>query len=92
MIHKTGRYTYSWAQVTLAGPSQLSDPGAGVPDIAGIRGEMTMQDCDHFEIDFGQAELYAWGQTPFEDVPVATMPPSIASYTRVPFDCAVRND
>ncbi len=90
VIHKTGRQTYSWAQVTIAGPSQLSDPGAGVPDIAGIRGEMTMQDCDHFEIDFGQVELYAWGQTPFEDVPVATMPPSIASYTRVPFDCAVR--
>jgi hypothetical protein len=46
-----------------------------------------MLDCDHFEIDFGPAELYAWGQTPFKDQPMATLPPSIGSYTRVPVDC-----
>ncbi len=87
VIHKTGRDTYRWQQIAYAGPSQLTDPGEGVPDIAGIRGEMTMLDCDHFEVDFGPTALYAWGQTPFEDIPTATWPPSIATYTRVPFDC-----
>jgi len=87
VARKTGPDTYAWTQVTLASPSQFSDPGAGVPDIAGIRGQMRMSDCDHFEIEFGPTELYAWGQTPFEDEPVATLPPSIARYTRVPVDC-----
>lgn len=92
VLNKTGGRTFSLAQITFAGPSQLTDPGEGVPDVAGIRGEMTMLDCDHFEVEFGPTELYAWGQTPFEDPPVATMPPSIANYTRVPFDCASRSE
>lgn len=75
VLRKTGRYTYSWIQVAYAGPSQLTDPGEGVPDIAAIRGVVTMDDCDHFEIDFEEIGLYAWGQVPFEDEPVATLPP-----------------
>jgi len=92
VIRKTGPGTYRWQQITYAGPSQLTDPGAGVPDIAAIRGEMTMLDCDHFEVDFGPTGVYAWGQTPFEDEPLATWPPSIARYTRVPFECESEPD
>jgi len=91
-LRKTGNRTFSWVQVTFAGPSQLTDPGEGVPDVAGIRGEMTMLDCDHFEVEFEPTELYAWGQIPFEDPPAATMPPSIAHYTRVPMDCGDRTE
>ena len=64
MIRKTGPGTYSWVQIAYASPSQFTDPGAGVPDIAGARGRMTMLDCDHFEVDFGPIGIYAWGQTP----------------------------
>lgn len=88
---KTGPDTYAWTQVTFASPSQLTDPSEGVPDIAAIRGELRMLDCDHFEIEFGPTEVYAWGQTPFEDDPMATWPPSIARYTRVPVDCGSEN-
>ena len=91
-LRKTGRRTFSWNQVLYAGPSQLTDPSAGVPDIAGIRGELTMLDCDHFEVVFGPTELYAWGLTPFEDEPTSTMPPSIAHYTRVPYECTTFNE
>ena len=87
VIHKTGRDTYRWQQIIFAAPSQLTDPSEGVPDIAGIEGQMTILDCDHFEVDFGPTGVYAWGQTPFEDEPMATWPPSIARYTRVPVDC-----
>lgn len=90
VLRKTGRRTFSWTQVAFAGPSQFTDPDEGVPDIAGIRGELTMLDCDHFEIIFEPTELYAWGQTPFVDQPMATMPPGIAHYTRVPLDCGAR--
>ena len=91
-LRKTGNRTFSWVQVTFAGPSQLTDPGECVPDVAGIRGEMTMLDCDHFEVELEPTELYAWGQIPVEDPPAATMPPSIAHYTRVPMDCGDRTE
>jgi len=91
MLSKTDKRTFIVELVTFAGPSQLSDPDAEVPDIAAIRGRLTMLDCDHFEIDFGETGVYAWGQTPFEDQPLATWPPSIAHYVRVPFDCESRS-
>jgi len=46
-LRKTGNRTFSWVQVTYAGPSQLTDPGEGVPDVAGIRGEMESCDAAH---------------------------------------------
>lgn len=92
VIHKTGGQSYNTSMVTLAGPNQLTNPKADVPDIAAVRGEIYMPDCDHLEIEFEATELYAWGQVPFEDAPLATMPPSIAHYTRVPFDCLERPD
>jgi hypothetical protein len=91
MIKKIDRHTFTVEMVAYAGPSQLSNPKSGVPDIAGIRGLLTMLDCDHFQIEFGEVGLYAWGQTPFEDDPLATLPPSIAHYKRVPFDCENAN-
>ena len=90
VINKNGGQSYSTSMVTLAGPNQLTGPTADVPDIAAVRGELYMPDCDHLEIEFEPTELYAWGQVPFEDTPLATMPPSIAHYTRVPFDCMER--
>jgi hypothetical protein len=86
VLRKTGHRTFSFAQIRFSGPSQFTDPGEGVPDIVGIRGEMTMLDCDHSEVEFGPAGFYAWGQIPFEDAPLATSPPAIAYFTRVPFD------
>jgi len=86
-LRKTGNRTFSWIQVTYAGPSQLTDPAEGVPDIAAVRAEMTMDDCDHLEVVMEPIGIYAWGQVPFEDDPVITMPPSIAHYTRFPLDC-----
>ncbi len=85
VLHKTGRRTFSFAQIKFAGPSQFTDPGEGVPDIFGIRGELTMVDCDHSEVEFAPSEFYAWGQIPFVDDPVATSPPAFATFTRVPF-------
>lgn len=87
MLSKGANHTYTLMQITYAGPSQFTDPSEGVPDIAAIRGELTMLDCDHFEVAFGPTEVYAWGQTPFEDEPAASWPPSIARYTRVPVEC-----
>jgi hypothetical protein len=87
MLRRTGRHTFSMTQVALAGPSQFLGMTDGVPDIAAIRGVLTQVDCDHFEVEFEPTELYAWGQKPFVDSPVATLPPSIASYERVPMDC-----
>lgn len=92
MLSKVDSRTFIVELVTYAGPSQLSDPDAGVPDIAAIRGQLTMLDCDHFEINFGEVGVYAWGQIPFEDQPLATWPPSIAHYARVPFDCENRSE
>ncbi len=86
VLQKTGRRIFSFAQIKFASPSQFTDPGEGVPDIFGIRGELTMLDCDHSEIEFEPAEYYAWGQVPFVDDPVATSPPAIAYFTRVSFD------
>ena len=91
MLSKIDSRSFLVELVTFADPSQLSDPDAEVPDIAAIRGRLTMLDCDHFEIDFGETGVYAWGQTPFEDEPLATWPPSIAHYARVPFDCENRS-
>ena len=51
-----------------------------------------MLDCDHVEVEFGPTEVYAWGQTPFEDPTTATTPPSIAHYTRVPYHCSAYNE
>jgi hypothetical protein len=90
VVRKIDRDTFTIELVTFAGPSQLTDPGEGVPDIAAIRGQLNMLDCDHFEIEFDEVLLYAWGQMPFEDDPVATMPPSVANYARVPFNCTDR--
>lgn len=92
MLSKGAYHTYTWTQIAYAGPSQFTDPSAGVPDIAAIRGVLTMLDCDHIEVDFGPTELYAWGQTPFEDDPAATWPPSIARYTRVPTECGNKTE
>jgi hypothetical protein len=92
VVKKNGGQSYSTSMVTLAGPNQLTNPKADVPDIAAVRGELYMPDCDHLEIEFEPTELYAWCQVPFEDTPLATMPPSIAHYTRVPFDCLERPD
>lgn len=86
VLRKTGPRTFSFKQIKLAGPSQFTDPGEGVPDIFASRGEMTMLDCDHSEVEFAPSEFYAWGQIPFEDEPVATSPPSIAYFTKVPFE------
>ncbi len=85
VLRKTGRRTFTFAQIKFMGPSQFTDPGEGVPDILGIKGEMTMLDCDHNEVEFAPSEFYAWGQIPFVDDPVATSPPAIAYFTRVPF-------
>ena len=54
---KTGRFTYSWIQVAYAGPSPLTDPGEGVPDIAAIRPVVTMDNCDHLDIAFERSGL-----------------------------------
>lgn len=86
VLRKIGPRTFSFMQIKLAGPSQFTDPGEGVPDIFGILGEMNMLDCDHGEVEFAPGKFYAWGQIPFEDEPVATSPPSIAYFTRVPFE------
>ena len=91
VLRKTGRRTFSFAQIKLAGPSQFTDPGEGVPDIFGIQGDMVMLDCDHNEVEFAPSEFYAWGQIPFEDEPVATSPPAIATFTRIPIDNAVQS-
>ena len=91
VLRKSGPRTFSFKQIRFAGPSQFTDPGEGVPDIFGIRGEMTMLDCDHNEVEFAPSEFYAWGQIPFEDEPVATSPPSIAFFTRVPLDNALQS-
>ncbi len=91
-IQKIRGRTYEIVQLQYAGPSQLSDPQDGVPDIAGAQGELTMLDCDHFEVEFAEIGIYAWGQTPFVDVPVATYPPSFATYTRVPGSCKEKKD
>lgn len=92
MLSKVDERTFIVELVAYAGPSQLSDPDAEVPDIAAIRGRLTMLDCDHLEINFGEVGVYVWGQTPFEDQPLATWPPSIAHYARVPFDCENRSE
>lgn len=91
MAKKLDSRTFIVEMVAYAGPSQLTDPSAEVPDIAAIRGRLTMLDCDHFEIEFGEIGVYAWGQTPLEDQPMATWPPSIAHYARVPFECENRS-
>ncbi len=91
VLRKTGGRTYNMVQLMNAGPSQLSDPDDGVPDIAAAQGELTMLDCDHFEVEFEEIGIYAWGQTPFVDTPGATFPPSYATYTRVPGTCEKPN-
>lgn len=90
-IKRTGANTYAFVQISFATPSQLTDPSEGVPDIAAARGEITLFGCDRFEIDIAPIELYAWGQSPFEDEPLATLPPSVASYERIPGPCAQHN-
>jgi hypothetical protein len=87
VITKTGDRSYSIVQLQLAGPSQLQQKSGDRPDVAAARGELTMVDCNHFEVEFGLIGIYAWGQTPLVDEAMATYPPSIASYTRLSGDC-----
>ena len=86
VLRKIGPRTFSFAQIKFMGPSLYTDPGEGVPDIIGIWGEMTMFDCDHAEVVIEPGAVYAWGQIPFEDKPVATTLPAIEYFTRIPFD------
>jgi len=88
VLRKSGHRTFSFAQIKFMGPSLYTDPGEGVPDIIGIWGEMTMFGCDHAEVVIEPGAVYAWGQIPFEDEPVATTLPAIEYFTRVPFDNA----
>lgn len=87
VIRRVDLRTYSWTQLSYAGPSQVPGTREDVPDIAAARGQMTMVDCDHFEIDFDKIAIYAWGQKPFASHALMTFPPSHASYTRVPGTC-----
>lgn len=91
VIQKTGPRTYGWVQLQFAGPSQATPPEEGVPDMAAAQGELNMVDCDHFDAEFDLIGIYAWGQIPFVDEPVATYPPSVASYTRLPGACSHRD-
>jgi len=83
-IRKVRDQTFEWWLIAYAGPSQTTDQAAELPDVVGINGEMNMLSCNHFEVNFGPIGVYAWGQIPFHDEPLATWPPSYASYSRVP--------
>ncbi len=78
---KTGSDTFDWSQILFG-----SLPGAEVPDIFAVRGEIMLVDCDHFDASFDFGAIYAWGQVPFGDDPLLEFPPSSASYTRMPTD------
>jgi len=76
---KTGSDTFAWNQILFG-----TVLGAEVPDIFAVRGEIDLVDCDHFDASFTFGAVYAWGQVPFVDEPLLELPPSSASYTRMP--------
>jgi hypothetical protein len=63
-------------------------PPTEYPVVQAVRGTVSVADCTSMTIEYDFFGIYLWGQTPFVDEPVDTIPvPIIETHSRMPTGC-----